>query len=321
MLHLRSAYTSTPTASSRGSLLDDHTMSSSMIEYQGYSSRVSDIGLWSKAYDEISALFTLSVLYKILLLVLVAANLKNFPLVYHLRILNGIRFVLRSQRPSVTLMPEHLFQPLITSSKATLLETDVFGHKSNSTYFSDVDIARTHFVTTVFGEAIESFRGSTTMNGLSGKPRSSFTMPLGAVSCSFRKEIKPYETYDMWTRILSWDEKWFYLVTHFVKRSAGIKPEEHTLYPKQNTTRQSRRFSRTTTDVDSSAVCASALSKVVFKDGRKTIPPHIMLELAGLLPSMKQPIVINENRVEIAPQAANVPHVKASYRRTRNIRL
>lgn len=152
-------------------------------------------------------LFTPSTIAKAVLLLLVIANLKNFPLIYHLRILNGIRFVLRSQRPKIKLNPEHLFLPLITSSRATLLETDVFGHKSNSTYFADVDIARTHFVTTVFSEAIEKFRGSTTMNGLSGKPRSAFTMPLGGVSCNFKKELKPYEAYDMWTRILSWDNK------------------------------------------------------------------------------------------------------------------
>lgn len=146
-------------------------------------------------------------LAKAVLVLLVFANFKNFPLIYHLRVLNGIRFVLRSQRPKVKLCPEHIFLPLITSSRATLMETDVFGHKSNSTYFSDVDIARTHFVTTVFSEAIEKFRGSTTMNGLSGKPRSAFTMPLGEVGCSFKKELKPYEPYDMWTRILTWDDK------------------------------------------------------------------------------------------------------------------
>lgn len=156
---------------------------------------------------DIFKLSSFAVLAKVALVLLVLANFKNFPLVYHLRILNGIRFVLRSQRPKVKLSPEHLFLPLITSSRATLMETDVFGHKSNSTYFSDLDIARTHFVTTVFGEAIEKCRGSTTMNGLSGKPRSAFTMPLGEVSCTFKKELKPYEPYDMWTRILSWDDK------------------------------------------------------------------------------------------------------------------
>lgn len=224
---------------------------------------------------------TFSFVWKAVLLIFIAFNLKNFPLIYHLRILNGVRFVLKSQRPQQDLTPDQLFQPLITSSKAPLMEIDVFGHKSNSTYFSDIDIARAHFVLTVFSKAIEKMRGGTTMNGLSGKARSAFTMPLGAVSCCFKRELKPYEKYDIWTRILSWDQKWFYLVTHFVKHEHKIEPTEHSMYPKQDS--GSRRGS--TDEEVNSAICASALSKVVFKNGRITIAPEVMLELAGLLPA------------------------------------
>lgn len=280
-------------------------MFSSLARPQAYLNKAPDFEILYTAYEKVPTL-TFSAFCKVLLFVLLAVNLKNLPFIYHLRILNGIRFVLRSQRSAVKLTPGHLFLPMITSSKATLLEMDVFGHKNNSTYFSDLDIARTHFVSTVFGEAIETFRGSTTMNGLSGKPRSSFTMPLGAVSCCFRKEIKPYETYDMWTRILSWDGKWFYLVTHFIKRSAGIKPQKHLLYPRQNGTRQSCQSPGSTAGPDDSAVCASALSKVVFKDGRKTIPPQTMLELAGLLPAMDHLNSTSRNPVEAAPQITNL---------------
>lgn len=232
------------------------------------------------AVDFIWQQLTFAFVWKAILLTFIVFNLKNFPLIYHLRILNGVRFVLKSQRSQHDLTPNQLFQPLITSSRAPLTEIDVFGHKSNSTYFSDVDIARTHFALTVFSKAIEKVRGGTTMNGLSGK-RSAFTMPLGAVSCCFRRELKPYEKYDIWTRILSWDQKWFYLVTHFVKHGHKIEPTEHSMYPRQDAS--SRRGS---TDQDiNSAICASALSKVVFKNGRITIAPEVMLELAGLLPA------------------------------------
>lgn len=235
------------------------------------------------AIDLIWQHFTISFLGKALLLFFVAVNFKSFPLIYHLRILNGIRFVLRSQRSPRQLTPDQLFQPLITSSKAPLMEIDVFGHKSNSTYFSDLDVARTHFVTTMFSRAIEEFRGSTTMNGLSRQPKSAFTMPLGAVSCVFKRELKPYEAYDMWTKVLAWDEKWFYLVTHFVKRGAKIEPSEHTMYPQQNKhSVDSQGKPDTSKD---NAICASALSKVVFKNGRITIAPKVMLEFAGLIPT------------------------------------
>jgi hypothetical protein len=141
-------------------------------------------------------------------------------------------------------------------------------------------------VTTVFGKGIEKHRGSTTMNGLSGKPTSKFSLALGGVSCTFRKELLPYEKYDVWTRILSWDSKWLFIVSHFVKKGAKIEPLEHTLYPQQNTSRRASGSSdKTDSDDTDSGIVASAMSKVVFKDGRKTIPPQHMLEMAELLPS------------------------------------
>lgn len=239
-----------------------------------------------------------------LALSLVLLNLKVFPFIYHLRILNAVRFVLRSQRPKNDVNPEQLFQPIITSSKACLMEIDVFGHKSNSTYFTDIDVARAHLVTTLFGKGIDNFRGGTTMNGLSGK-RSNFTVALGGVSCTFKKELLPYETYDMWTRILSWDEKWVYVVTHFVKRSHNIQPRTISLYPQQSTNsnknsceeeastdgkRDSASSIRTTvTDRTcgpaSAPIAASALSKIVFKNSRVTIRPKEMLQASNLLPS------------------------------------
>lgn len=248
--------------------------------------------------------------WKLSTLVLILLNIKVFPFVYHLRILNGLRFVLRSQRPKKDVRPENLFQPIITSSKAPLMEIDVFGHKSNSTYFSDIDIARVHLITTLFGNGIAKIRGHTTMNGLSGKPTSKFSVALGAVSCVFRKELLPYESYDMWTRLLAWDDKWFYLVTHFVKKGSKIEPRRSSLYPHQNKKQRSAAnnqgggdaqpdedqelasiFRTQTTDsTDGPAkppVAASALSKVVFKDGRITIRPKQLLEAAQLVPAVQ----------------------------------
>lgn len=149
-------------------------------------------------------------------------------------------------------------------------------------------------MTTLFGNGITKHRGSSTMNGLSGKKASSFTMALGAVSCVFRKELRPYEQYDLWTRLLSWDNKWVYIVTHFVKKGHQIEPDEYTLYPQQQdlarrsspqgpASRKSKR--RPSADTTSfSPVAASGLSKIVFKDGRKTIPPQDLLKMSNLIP-------------------------------------
>ena len=169
--------------------------------------------------------------------------------------------------------------------------------ESNSTYFSDLDVARTHLICTLFSKGIEKFRGGTA--GIVNGKVSSFAVALGAVSCTFHRELSPYEAYDMWTRILSWDEKWLYIVTHFVKKGAKISPKEFTLYPRQNSKDNSPDASpssgslatstRSSISGESSTrkrsgIAASALGKLVFKNGRVTIPPEVVLEASGLLP-------------------------------------
>lgn len=117
--------------------------------------------------------------------------------------------------------------------------------------------------------------------GTSAFPRSNnplFGCALGAVSCNFKRELKPYETYDMWTRVLSWDEKWIYIATHFVRKDAA-RPLRSSLYPNQE-------FGRSEGPHESTeGLVASALSKCVFKQGRKTIAPETMMRISGLLPA------------------------------------
>lgn len=43
---------------------------------------------------------------------------------YKLRILNAFRFTLRSQRPKDPVAATHLFQPMITTTHAPLMEMD-----------------------------------------------------------------------------------------------------------------------------------------------------------------------------------------------------
>lgn len=163
------------------------------------------------------------------------------------------------------------------------MEIDFNLHKTNSSYFSDVDIARTHLVCTLFASGIEKMRGGTEAYTGSGKPV--FGLALGAVSCSFRKELKPYEQYDMWSKILSWDEKWIYIVTHFVKKNS-VRPRSCSLYPQQSCgyDSQDNDDSEPRTPPENTLV-ATALSKCVFKSGRLTVNPDKMFRLSGLLPA------------------------------------
>lgn len=141
---------------------------------------------------------------------------------------------------------------------------------------------------TLFSKGIEKIRGGTA--ALVDGKTSSFAFALGAVSCCFRKEIKPYEEYEMWTRVLTWDHKWLYVVTHFVRKDAA-EPNGISLYPSQRTptppgSRKSSvvRESLTEDGKKKPVIYASALSKCVFKMGRITIAPKVLLEASGLLP-------------------------------------
>jgi hypothetical protein len=126
-------------------------------------------------------------------------------------------------------------------------------------------------------------RGGT--GAITAESRPVLGLPVGGVSCTFKKELKPYETYELWTRVLSWDEKWLYVVTHFVK--AGVKtPNKYTLYPQQNGSKDKKgnHLMRLDDLGGGDAVVATALSRCVFKQGRQTISPEVMLQLSGLLP-------------------------------------
>ncbi|KAK7962608.1 uncharacterized protein PG986_003433 [Apiospora aurea] len=226
-----------------------------------------------------------STLWFLLLCTFIAFNHKNMPFMWHMRIVNAFRFVCRSQRPRVALGPAHIFQPLITSSTAQLMEIDFNLHKTNSSYFSDLDIARGHLVCTLFSEAIAYMRGGTTAWSSSASRKPMFGFALGATSCSFKKEIKPYEEYEMWSKILSWDEKWIYIATHFVRKGAA-KPKSYSLYPQQNrgTASEEETYDETAVDTNK-AIFATAISKCVFKSGRKTVAPELMMQIAGLLPT------------------------------------
>ena len=175
---------------------------------------------------------------------------------------------------------------------AELFEIDFNCHKTNSSYFSDLDISRTHLVCTLFANAIAHMRGGTA--AYTGTKDPHFGLALGAVSCHFRKEVAPYQGYDMWSKVLSWDEKWIYIVTHFVRKNAN-KPSSYVLYPQATKSQLRTRKGVLSGSRDHSSgtpahstpekdIFATALSKCVFKSGRKTISPDTMLQLSGLIP-------------------------------------
>ncbi len=183
---------------------------------------------------------------------------------------------------------------MIMTSRTPLAECDFNMHKSNSTYFSDLDIARQHHLAfllrrTFFesGNLIqlaEAYRNGAikhlgTPNGVvassSRKSAASeiFSIMLGAVSCHFHREIPPYARFEIWTRLLSWDQKWMYTVSHFVQPGTA-KPAKG---DGQQTDQEKERLRR--------AVYATSIGRMVMKRGRLTVPPELVLQAAGLLPA------------------------------------
>ena len=105
--------------------------------------------------------------------------------------------------------------------------------------------------------------------------------------CSFKREIGMYEGYEMWSRLLCWDRKWIYVVTHFVKKGT-VRPSSYILTDgswfggkgHQNL----KGPAKVGEDVDEKAVFASAISKYVVKLGRLTVHPEVLLQASDLLP-------------------------------------
>ena len=152
----------------------------------------------------------------------------------------------------------------------------------------------------MFSAGIEQARRSKGQ-GIIGGGSKTFGVALGAVCCSFRKEINPFEKYEMWTRVMSWDRKWVYMVTHFVRKDA-VKPRRFSMYPNQKNKNGGTKL----VDKNEDAIIASALSKIVFKKGRLTIPPEVMLQASGLLPPRPADLALLQTEVYPAPTKRNV---------------
>ncbi|EPS25782.1 hypothetical protein PDE_00718 [Penicillium oxalicum 114-2] len=214
-----------------------------------------------------------------LALLLVITNIKNLPFIWHVRLLYHFLFNLR-WKPSDPFFPKGkalldaqgkpthpVFVTCKITSRTPLLETDYNLHKSNSTYFSDLDVSRTALVTRLFSPGVglvskeldQEFLEMSQKEGKRAPKRKPIMIVLGSVYCSFKREIKPFERYEVHSKVISWDKKWLYILSSFM-RPASRAGGERTLL-------------------------ATALSKYVVKKGRLTVEPGRILRLAGFLPT------------------------------------
>jgi hypothetical protein len=161
-----------------------------------------------------------------------------------------------------------------------------------------MDISRTHLFTAIIRNGIKKnsrlYGAKKVAVDGAATPRGTHLIALGGISCLFKREIKPYVKFEMWTRVLCWDRKWFYLVTHLVKPGVG-KPASWSLQPW-------RRQQARTTEVDKekllSAVYATAIAKYVIKRGRITVAPEQALRDADMVPEKPEGWVYSEKASE-----------------------
>ncbi|KAM5454723.1 hypothetical protein MaudCBS49596_002020 [Microsporum audouinii] len=209
--------------------------------------------------------------WKNLALLYILLNLKSAPFSWHVRLfyhllsrINIKKHIYPNPKSKEDTKPGHvhpIFVPSSITSRTTLWETDYNIHKSNSTYFSDLDIARTTLVTDLYSPGLELVKREMNKeldaNGKQLYPGRIAVM-LGSVYCTFKKEIKTFEKYEMRTKIAGWDEKWLYILTFFLR------------FPKRKG--------------EPKVLLAVGVSKYVVKKGRKTVRPENVLRASGLLP-------------------------------------
>ncbi|MCJ1288397.1 hypothetical protein MMC26_007754 [Xylographa opegraphella] len=225
-------------------------------------------------------------IWRILAIVFAILNLKSLPFAWHVRLFHGLFTHIRPRTVGrSTTASSALFQPIITSSRTSILECDYNIHKSNSTYFSDLDVSRLHHIACLMSLGMGKARTK-----FLAEQKGSFNIMLGGVTCSFKKEIKPLEPFEIWTRVLTWDQKWLYLVSHIVKSNA-VEPRGYTLQPWKKTVEGKRRVEHAQA-TPHPAIFATSVAKYVFKQGRVTISPERVLEASALLPP--RPIIAEQ---------------------------
>ncbi|KAF6756163.1 hypothetical protein DFP72DRAFT_894752 [Ephemerocybe angulata] len=184
---------------------------------------------------------------------------------------------------------------------ASLDESDFNGHLSNSSYAKTLDAAR-------FKSAIVMFPNLFREQGW---------IPLAATHYHFIREIPMLAVYEIRSRIVAWDQKWFYLVHRFVtKPKKGTKhasektkrtgtppatilpslrtvsgPEESSSAPsptpadtyadKTKATLKSVSNIISAEEPDGATLHTITVSQLCFKIGRITVPPELIFAING----------------------------------------
>jgi acyl-CoA thioesterase FadM len=115
------------------------------------------------------------------------------------------------------------------------LDLDLWGHVNGGRYLTLSDLGRLDFSvrTGVFGIV----------------RRNRWTMPMATAALQFRRPLRLFQTCEMHTRIVGWDQKWWYMETLFVRNGSTV---------------------------------ATVVAKAVVRGPDGAIPPKRLLQLLGV---------------------------------------
>jgi acyl-CoA thioesterase FadM len=87
-------------------------------------------------------------------------------------------------------------------------DLDLWGHVNGGRYLTLSDLGRLDFSirTGVFGIV----------------RRNRWTMPMATAALQFRRPLRLFQTCEMHTRIVGWDDKWWYMETRFVRNGRTV---------------------------------------------------------------------------------------------------
>lgn len=181
-----------------------------------------------------------------------------------------------------------VFLPIITKTKVPILEGDFNLHKSNSTYFTDLDSSRSLLLSFLVFHGMSKTHKELAAEGKNGV----MTAMLGSTYTHFKREIPTGHPYEVWSRILTWDQKWLYIVTYFVQKGKIVPKTSVTdiindrKHNAENVNASNKAFkwqkNLSRSDVEQS-IFGTSISKCVFKKGRMTVSPERVLTASGLL--------------------------------------
>lgn len=94
-------------------------------------------------------------------------------------------------------------ETLVTRWRVLPNDVDAFGHMNNSRYLAIMDLGRIDFL-----------RQCALLRGVL---RRRWSVPVGGAHLQFRRALKPLQRYELHTRLLGWDERWFYFRQEFFR--------------------------------------------------------------------------------------------------------